>query len=93
MAAANAELDGVRLRDRNIEEVDDEGRYIEMDLGLGVLEEKRDVDLSGSDNDGDESSAGSIRSKSSIKSRHNDTMGVLMGRKRARKPNIQVVEV
>ena len=43
---ANEDLDrkrdvGASLEDHNIEALDDEGRYIEMDLGLGVLEEKK----------------------------------------------------
>ncbi|MCJ1329818.1 hypothetical protein MMC10_006499 [Thelotrema lepadinum] len=44
LAASNAELEVERakgtLDERDIEKVDEEG-YIEMDLGLGVLEEKR----------------------------------------------------
>ena len=43
---ANEDLDrkrevGASLEDHNIEALDDEERYIEMDLGLGVLEEKK----------------------------------------------------
>lgn len=97
MAAANAELESVKerglLQERNIEQVDEGERYIEMDLGLGVLEEKQDGASSGSENDGDESEAGSTRSKSSIRSGRKDTMAVLMGKKCAKRPDIQVVEV
>ncbi|KAI9837251.1 MAG: hypothetical protein M1819_000325 [Sarea resinae] len=61
LAAANASLEedrlAGRLGERNIENVDEEdgGQYIEMNLGLGVLEEK-DPNASSSSSDSDTSS-------------------------------------
>ena len=54
LAAANASLGEAAC---NIEAVDEDQQYIEMDLSLGVLEEKRggDNSSSGSDSDGSES--------------------------------------
>ena len=56
MKRANAELEVEReewrLGERDIENVRDggrEGEYIEMDLGLGVLEEKREIGVRGDD--------------------------------------------
>ncbi|CUS09722.1 unnamed protein product [Tuber aestivum] len=63
MEAANKNLQ-VEIEDgtagkRNIEVLDEEGEgYIEMNLGLGVLEEKRDEDVSGtSESEGEEGKA------------------------------------
>lgn len=73
-----------RLADRDIENVgEDQDGYIEMDLGLGVLEEKGkenlaiEVEAEGED---EESSQGEER----------DVLGRLMG-KRREKPGIQIV--
>ena len=87
MAAANASLRTMQeqglFKGKSFEDVDDEaeGGYIEMDLGLGVLEEKKDgedpSDGSG-DEDGDEDGA--------------DILGQLMGRKNGRQP-VEIAEV
>lgn len=88
MHAANQRLEVERaegkLADRDIENVrEDEGGYIEMDLGLGVLEEKGkeilaiEAKAEGGD---EESSQGEER----------DVLGRLMGRRRE-KPAIQIV--
>lgn len=88
MHAANQRLEVERaegkLADRDIENVrDDEGGYIEMDLGLGVLEEKgkEPLAIEAKAEGGDvESSQGKER----------DVLGRLMGRRRE-KPAIQIV--
>ncbi len=88
MQAANQRLEEERvegrLADRDIENVGkDQDGYIEMDLGLGVLEEKGkenlaiEVEAEGED---EESSQGEER----------DVLGRLMG-KRREKPGIQIV--
>jgi hypothetical protein len=88
MQAANQRLEEERvegrLADRDIENVgEDQDGYIEMDLGLGVLEEKGkenlaiEVEAEGED---EESSQGEER----------DVLGRLMG-KRREKPGIQIV--
>lgn len=73
-----------KLADRDIENIgEDQDRYIEMDLGLGVLEEKEKEDLAikaKAEGDDEESSRGEER----------DVLGSLMGKKRA-KPGIQIL--
>lgn len=58
MELANEELEREkaegRLEERDIETLDDEGSYIEMNLGLGVLEEKREKEGNGSGSEDDE---------------------------------------
>ncbi|MCJ1474782.1 hypothetical protein MMC13_003442 [Lambiella insularis] len=83
LAAANRELE-TELREGRGEERDmervEEGRYIEMELGLGVLEEKTEAEgsgESGGEGDGDE----------------DDVLGRLLGRRsrQADRPGIEVV--
>lgn len=97
LAAANVQLEQERekgiLGDRNIEAIGEEGRYIEMNLGLGVLEQKHEVGpFQGSDNDGDESEAWSGKSRTKGRSKKHDAMAALMGRKGAKKSSIQVMD-
>jgi hypothetical protein len=88
MQAANQRLEEERvegrLADRDIENVgEDQDRYIEMDLGLGVLEEKGKENLAievKAEGEDEESSQGEER----------DVLGRLMG-KRREKPGIQIV--
>lgn len=64
-----------RLEERDIENVGDGGReggYIEMDLGLGVLEEVTRDGGWGDEDDGDESEGAG------------DVLGEMMGKKRGR---------
>ena len=89
MQAANERLEVERaqgkLADRNIANVrEDQEVYIEMDLGLGVLEEKTKEEGSTiearAEGDGEESSQGGEK----------DVLGRLMG-KRREKPGIEVL--
>ncbi len=88
MQAANQRLEEERvegrLADRDIENVgEDQDGYIEMDLGLGVLEEKGKENLAievKAEGEDEESSQGEER----------DVLGRLMG-KRREKPGIQIV--
>ncbi|KAI9878623.1 MAG: hypothetical protein M1830_000390 [Pleopsidium flavum] len=102
LAAANDELEIEReagtLQDRNIEDVDEEG-YIEMDLGLGVLEETK-LDGSESDSSSDSESGGEGKDDDNDGERQavlggrgaeGDVLGKLLGRKN-RKVGIQVVD-
>lgn len=75
-----------RLADRDIENVgEDPDRYIEMDLGLGVLEErgKENLPIAAKAEDKDED-------EESSQGEERDVLGRLMG-KRREKPGIQIV--
>lgn len=95
IAVANAELEEERsrgnLKDRDIENVDDDG-YIEMNLGLGVLEEKNEdvsSDFRDDSSDGDDvEGEGGVGLKKS-----EDLLGKLMGNsgEKREKPGIQEV--
>ncbi|MCJ1354096.1 MAG: hypothetical protein MMC33_004083 [Icmadophila ericetorum] len=109
LAAANQELEYERregrIVDRDIENLGNggEGTYIEMNLGLGVLEEKGSHD---SDTESVSSMSSSSSSSSSPDSNVNqdgasleaggkekDVLGKLMGRERNRdRPTIQIVD-
>lgn len=94
LAAANQELEAYRaagmLKERNLEVVDEEAGkdYIEMDLGLGVLEEtssnSRDSGSRGHYDDSTDTTALEIEEK--------DILGKLMGRTK-RKNGIGIQEV
>lgn len=97
MKDANAVLEAERkdgkLGERNIENIGDtegggqEGEYIEMNLGLGVLEQREEeVENSGSGERDDES--GDEREKrESDEPEERDLMGRLLNRNRVAKPN------
>ena len=105
LAAANDELEVERaagtLGDRNIEDVDEQS-YIEMNLGLGVLEEKRHSE-SGSEtsddnrslegeNEGDEAAMASREGEGLRNGEaETDVLGKLLRRKKS-KVDIQVVD-
>jgi len=94
LAAANQELETYRaagmLKERNLEVVDEEAgkEYIEMDLGLGVLEEtssnSRDSGSRGHYDDSTDTTASETEEK--------DILGKLMGRTK-RKDGIGIQEV
>lgn len=103
MVAANQELESLKrtgdLDKRRLDNVDDsEGRYIEMDLSLGVLEEKRNgAEADTSDSDSSNTSrreAQSILSTSQRTSKAADPMSKLMGQKRqaGRSAGIQEID-
>ncbi|KAI9816865.1 MAG: hypothetical protein M1827_001510 [Pycnora praestabilis] len=102
MAAANASLEddraAGRLQDRQLENVEnDEEGYIEMNLGLGVLEDK-DPDADGTSSSSDESSnedgettgepEGNINK---VTQKERDIMGRLMGGRNNTRPNIEEI--
>lgn len=94
LAAANQELEAYRaagmLKERNLEVVDEEAgkEYIEMDLGLGVLEEtssnSRDSGSRGYYDDSTDTTA--------LETEEKDILGKLMGRTK-RKDGIGIQEV
>lgn len=83
LRAANEELEKERvtgtLKDKMIEREDGEGQYIEMDLGLGVLEERdpNAQDSSESEGDSEEDDTDTQAQKSK---KEKDILGKLMGR-------------
>ncbi|KAL4888732.1 hypothetical protein BDV59DRAFT_205851 [Aspergillus ambiguus] len=95
MRSANDELqreiDAGRAKDVRLDEVDDqdEGQYIEMNLGLGVLEEKRQGEK-GSDHASNEDLASSAAPKSEVQADSN-VLGTLMGQEdtSSKKPTIE----
>ncbi|KAK3621294.1 hypothetical protein LTR56_022902 [Elasticomyces elasticus] len=93
LAAANSALEAGG-ENHSLEEVEDGEQHIEMNLGLGVLEEKGDgsSESSGytSDDDSEHSDAGdtplsSVTAKRKTTGHDTDVLGRLMGHKRARK--------
>lgn len=87
------------LADRDIENLDEDeedGGYIEMDLGLGVLEERRDGESeSDTENESrDESTDDMVDETEGGVALESDVLGKLMGRKPqgAGQVGIQVVE-
>ncbi|EKG16997.1 hypothetical protein MPH_05823 [Macrophomina phaseolina MS6] len=100
LAAANEELERDRatgkLAQMSLENVgDDEERYIEMNLGLGVLKE-RDPNRMDSDSESDDEPADAMDTdadgQQDKKTKEEDILGKLMGRKKAKAgPGIQEV--
>ncbi|KAJ5752969.1 hypothetical protein N7520_009886 [Penicillium odoratum] len=92
MKSANEDLEkeiaAGRGKDIILDEVDDDKDYIEMNLGLGVLEEKRDGDSSG--DEADDEDMGGMESGTK-KSGVDDILEKLMGGKDldADKPSIE----
>lgn len=73
-----------RLEERNIENLrdgDGEGGYIEMDLGLGVLEEK--TSKGGAREDGDAESGGDGGEGGEERLGRGDVLGDMMGKKKS----------
>ncbi|KAJ5166890.1 uncharacterized protein N7482_005671 [Penicillium canariense] len=85
------EIAAGRGQDMVLDAVEDDGKdYIEMNLGLGVLEEKRDSDVSFSGDEGDDESPNGDLKKSEAKG-DSDLLGQLMGGNRPStdKPSIE----
>ncbi|KAK8189348.1 hypothetical protein HDK77DRAFT_271593 [Phyllosticta capitalensis] len=90
LAAANEELErdreAGRLGDKSLEQVDENGQYIEMNLGLGVLEEKDPNKMNDSDDesdDGDDESEDKMDTGAkSAENKEQDVLGKLMGKKK-----------
>ena len=96
--AANVDLEregenGLKSRSLEVGEDEDE-QYVDMNLGLGVLEEVRD---SSSEDSDDESSGGEAESTKSndvgrsADKRKTDVMEDMMGRKKRSRPSIEMV--
>ncbi|KAE8352326.1 hypothetical protein BDV28DRAFT_135286 [Aspergillus coremiiformis] len=91
------EIEAGRAKDLRLDEVDDQidGQYIEMNLGLGVLEERRPADnvVSSTKNDGsDEGPAPSHRESHPNAPPESDVLETLMGNKDStslKKPTIE----
>ncbi|KAL5366357.1 hypothetical protein BJX96DRAFT_160808 [Aspergillus floccosus] len=92
--ALQREIEAGRAKELRLDEVDDqdEGQYIEMNLGLGVLEEKRQGDDS-SDNTSDENLAKNTSAETNADSRtDSNVLGKLMGQEddpSSNKPTIE----
>ncbi|KZF26625.1 hypothetical protein L228DRAFT_243113 [Xylona heveae TC161] len=96
LAAANASLEedraAGRLEERSFEipEGTDKEHYIEMDLGLGVLEEKHPDATSSSGGSDDEEHTGNDMDIDRSKDKDSNIMGHLMGQKNSTtKPKIE----
>ncbi|GES59133.1 hypothetical protein ATEIFO6365_0003041300 [Aspergillus terreus] len=88
------EIEAGRAKEIRLDEVDDqnEGQYIEMNLGLGVLEEKRQGDDS-SDNASDEDLAKKTSAGTNADSRtDSNVLGKLMGQEDASSSNKPTIE-
>ncbi|BDD59714.1 hypothetical protein MAP00_004908 [Monascus purpureus] len=104
--ALQREIDAGRAKDVKLDEVDgdEEGQYIEMNLGLGVLEEKRDdnetdtseedatsdTDVKGEEEEAKDSAAAVSRPP---RPRESNILGKLMGNKTARKNKPAIEEI
>ncbi|QDS77191.1 hypothetical protein FKW77_002459 [Venturia effusa] len=108
LAAANQELDKERLdgtiERRNIEQVDEgEGPFIELDLGLGVLEEKSGgINTSKQDSDSEPDSESDSESDPGPEHHVDDTdrrkqgpdvLGRLMGQAKKEHKSVQIQEL
>jgi len=98
MKAANQELEKERaagtLERRNIEKVEDEeGQHIEMNLGLGVLEEKDPDQESDDDNQSDGTFSDSENNGTVGRDQEEDVLSKLMGHKKSRRKPIHIEEV
>jgi hypothetical protein len=105
MAAANAELEKLAqeggLEGKRLEDVGEGDEYVEMELGLGVMEEKKEGEDS-SDDSSDESSEDSSddsedddeddREKTK-EQKEKDILGRLMGHKQGREKAAGIQEV
>lgn len=111
MAAANAELEKLAkeggLEGKRLEDVGDGDEYVEMELGLGVMEEKKEGENS-SDDSSDESSEDSSEDSSDDDEeddkahekkqkekdqKEKDILGRLMGHKQGREKATGIQEV
>ncbi|CAD0081684.1 unnamed protein product [Aureobasidium vineae] len=110
MAAANAELEKLAqeggLEGKRLEDVGEGDEYVEMELGLGVMEEKKEEEDS-SDDSSDESSDDSSEASSEDddddkeqkkkqkekEQREKDILGRLMGHKQGRDKAAGIQEV
>ncbi|PLN84310.1 hypothetical protein BDW42DRAFT_162860, partial [Aspergillus taichungensis] len=96
------EIEAGRGQDIRLDEVDEggEGRYIEMNLGLGVLEEKRDGDNSDEEDEKDHANNSTHPQNPETaapgsQAKETDVLGKLMGNQHheasAEKPSIQEI--
>ncbi|KAG9565763.1 hypothetical protein KCU71_g1644, partial [Aureobasidium melanogenum] len=108
MAAANAELEKLAkeggLEGKRLEDVGEGDEYVEMELGLGVMEEKREGEENSEDSS-DESSEDSSEDSSEVdeeddkkkqkekEQKEKDILGRLMGHKQGREKGAGIQEV
>lgn len=113
MAAANAELEKLAqeggLEGKRLEDVGDGDEYVEMELGLGVMEEKKEGEESSDDSSEEETSEDSSEESSGDEEenedkekakkqkekeqKEKDVLGRLMGFKQGREKAAGIQEV
>jgi hypothetical protein len=91
MAEANSKLEQGDANEYSMEAVKDDEPHIEMDLGLGVLEETNGKDGEDSDDDEDEEKDGDTSASPERKRKEKDVMGKLMGKKENQTAGIEEV--
>jgi hypothetical protein len=91
MAEANSKLEQGDANEYSMEAVKDDEPHIEMDLGLGVLEETNGKDGEDSDDDEDEEKDGDASASPERKRKEKDVMGKLMGKKENQTAGIEEV--
>lgn len=111
MAAANAELEKLQqeggLEGKRLEDVGEGDEYVEMDLGLGVMEERKEGESSGESSSEEESSESEEedeeggddegvrerKEKEAKEKKEKDVLGRLMGYKQGREKANGIQEV
>jgi hypothetical protein len=104
MAAANAELEKLAqeggLEGKRLEDVGEGDEYVEMELGLGVMEEKSDDssdessdDSSEDSEDDDEEDKEQKQKQKEKEQKEKDILGRLMGHKQGREKAAGIQEV
>jgi hypothetical protein len=91
MAEANSKLEQGDANEYSMEAVKDDEPHIEMDLGLGVLEETNGKDGDDSDDDEDENLEEDASASPERKRKEKDVMGKLMGKKENQTAGIEEV--
>lgn len=94
MAAANSKLEEGGENEYSMEAVKDDEPHIEMDLGLGVLEETNGKEGEDSSDDEDEEAEdvdGEVEGSPESKRKEKDVMGKLMGKKENQTAGIEEV--
>jgi hypothetical protein len=91
MAEANSKLEQGDANEYSMEAVKDDEPHIEMDLGLGVLEETNGKDAEDSDNEEEEEKDGDASASPERKRKEKDVMGKLMGKKENQTAGIEEV--
>ena len=98
MAAANAELEKLAqeggLEGKRLEDVGEGDEYVEMELGLGVMEQKKEGEESSEDSEDDDEDEKEEKNKQKEKEqKEKDILGRLMGHKQGREKAAGIQEV